>query len=356
MKSPILRLRKTSIASLLAPALMLLSGLTSTSFAATIVVPNSVASSDGNISNGFPFDDPMRYQQVFAASEFSAFARPQFITQIAFRPEFCTWSFESTLPHVQINLSTTPKAPDGLDATYANNVGGDDTIVFSGPLTASSAATCSWPEDFDIVINLQTPFFYDPSLGNLLLDIRNFEPNPLEIFSWNLDADYSDTISRLYGPVNNLTGLFDSLGLVTQFTTSGATTGQGGANVNLTYSEQEIWLCTEPVRLEYWVRTVEHDQSDATGGSRSIWQVSFHGTGVGLSTENQWQWHGSTSFKSIENAAGGKAETMITRIHAPLLGQRGSYHLWIDVHFTVTPDGDWITDWYIEEPWCQGLD
>lgn len=33
---------------------------------------------------------------------------------------------------------------------------------------------------FDLVLDVDDVFFYDPALGNLLLDIRNFTPDPAE--------------------------------------------------------------------------------------------------------------------------------------------------------------------------------
>ena len=56
----------------------------------TIVVPNSLASVEGNTNNAFPFIiggvsvPSMRYQEVFGASQFPG---PGLITQIAFRPD-----------------------------------------------------------------------------------------------------------------------------------------------------------------------------------------------------------------------------------------------------------------------------
>ena len=80
-------------------------------------------------------------------------------------------------PNIRINLSTTSQVPDGLSNTFAENVGADDTVVFNGALPLSSAVTGpdGGPKAFDIVITLQTPFWYDPTAGNLLLDVRNFE-------------------------------------------------------------------------------------------------------------------------------------------------------------------------------------
>ena len=213
---------------LLVTVCLALLGLAGPSFGATIVVPNNRATVEGNADNGFPFNigaNSMRYQQVFDASEFGALSTPELITKIAFRPDatFQGKPFASTLTNVQINLSTTGAAVDGLSPTFASNVGGDETVVFSGPLFLASADTgpVAGPKAFDIVINLQTPFLYDPNLGNLLLDVRNF---PISLTT-QFDASRStgDPISRVFSTsasgVNDLTGRTDSDALIAQFTT-----------------------------------------------------------------------------------------------------------------------------------------
>jgi len=199
--------------------------------AGVIVVPNAQTATEGNDDNGYPFNianfglNSQRYQQVYNASDFlAAFGGgPKLITQIAFRPNPDVGSsFSSTLPNVQIDLSTTSKTADGLSTTFAANVGADDTVVHSGPLSLSSAFTgpASGPKDFDIVISLTTPFLYDPTKGNLLLDVRNFGGG----FTTQFDAEQftGDAISRVFtndaNGVNDATGSPDTVGLVTQFT------------------------------------------------------------------------------------------------------------------------------------------
>jgi len=189
-----------------------------------VVVPNSARNIEGNSNNGYPFDlsetglSSQRYQQVYAASQFGGAG---FITQIIFRPDASFGhAFTFTLSDIQIDLSTTQAEDDGLSATYANNVGADDTIVFGrGPLTLSSAFTGppNGPKDFDIVITLTHPFFYDPANGNLLLDVRNFGGGTTTFF--DAVATFADGTSRLFNSnVNGTTGTTDTSGLVTGFT------------------------------------------------------------------------------------------------------------------------------------------
>jgi hypothetical protein len=71
---------------------------------------------------------------------------------------------------VRISLSTTSRAPDNLSATFADNVGVDESVVFSGDLVFTSAndSVPGGTRAFDILIKLTNEFNYDPSLGNLL--------------------------------------------------------------------------------------------------------------------------------------------------------------------------------------------
>jgi hypothetical protein len=145
-----------------------------------VIVPNSLATVEGNENNCFPFgfcegNGTMRYQQVYASSQFSG---PILIGQILFRPDATFGGgFSALLPDIQIDMSTTREAADALSTTFADNVGPDDTIVYARgalPLFSSFTGPAAGPKTFDITINLTTPFLYNPAAGNLLLDVRNY--------------------------------------------------------------------------------------------------------------------------------------------------------------------------------------
>jgi len=194
-----------------------------------IVVPNANATTEGAGTNAIPFSDfgtSLRYQQVYAASQFGALSGPAWITAILLRPDAVYGhSFSATLTDIQIDLSTTSKAPDGLSPAFANNVGADDTVVFGrGALALSSQFTgpVGGPKDFDIVINLTTPFLYNPAAGNLLLDVRNYNSTISTTQMDAVDLVAGDPVSRVishYGDgVNDATAYYvDSVGLVTDF-------------------------------------------------------------------------------------------------------------------------------------------
>lgn len=194
--------------------------------ATVIVVPNGSAAVEGNINNSAPFANfSLRYQQVFDSGQFSALSGPGLITRIAFRPDSQFGNaFSTVIADVRIDLSTTGASPDGMSATFANNVGADNTTVFSGALSLSSAdvAGPGNTRAFDIIIDLTTPFLYDATLGDLLLDIRNFSG----VVTTQVDATNvsGDSVSRVvsFFDVNATVGTVTSIGDITQFTVGAA--------------------------------------------------------------------------------------------------------------------------------------
>ena len=222
--------RITAVSATLLLGLDLCGGFAPSARAAFVVSPGAATSTEGDANNSFPFNitpvgvRSQRYQQVYNSSDFAALGGPALITRISFRPDNTGAAFSSAL-NVQIHLSTTGAAADGLSGTFADNVGGDDTVVFSGALNLSSAFTgpTAGPKNFDILINLTTGFRYDPGAGNLLLDVRNFTGGSTTPF--DSVKSTSDAVFRVWSrDVNSATAFVgDSIptsGLVTGFTTS----------------------------------------------------------------------------------------------------------------------------------------
>jgi hypothetical protein len=212
-----------------AKRLSLILGLITWSFAVTaradffIIAPNANATvpGDGRLDLA-PFNDPSRFQQIFDASQFGPPTSTYLITQIAFRPdESQKTAFSHTLSNLRIDLSTTQVAVADLSPTFLNNVGVDDVTVFNGPVTLSSANQpgLGTTKAFDITIDLMTPFLYSPAAGNLLLDIRNFDPQ----FTGYLDGQSADptspVTSAVYrdGTTISSRGSVIPFGLVVQF-------------------------------------------------------------------------------------------------------------------------------------------
>lgn len=208
----------------------------SPAFAAPIVTvsPGSAASVEGNSNNGYVFNtqngfSPARDQEVYSSSLFSAQSEPMYIKQIAFRQDVAGGASSVAIPDLRIALSTTSRGPNQLSTTFADNTGQDTSTVFSGPLSISTMQVPdnigSAPRPFDILINLQKPFLYDPSKGNLLVDMTNMHATKFS----SIDAVEATNlpISRVYswpaawGPSGGdlAHGISERLGMVTRFQT-----------------------------------------------------------------------------------------------------------------------------------------
>jgi hypothetical protein len=119
--------------------------------------------------NSFPFGSAYgnggtaEYQQVYSASEF-----PGTITITAlefYNTQFNSGATEMNSGNWTISLSTTSADWNTISGTFASNIGADNTTVFSGDLSQP------WTYGNTLVINLTTPFTFNPGAGNLLLDV-----------------------------------------------------------------------------------------------------------------------------------------------------------------------------------------
>jgi hypothetical protein len=165
--------------------------------------PFSCFASDGSGST---------YQQIYDAGEFSG---PLYINAISF---FLDDPGDMDTADYRIKFSTTSKTIGGLDSTWANNIGADEATF--GTFSVSGAMPA-------VLTFVGTPFYYDPSMGNLLMQVdvlALYFANPYESF---FQADYTGVVTqRLYAYGGSATGVANATGaLVTQFDFSPATNG-----------------------------------------------------------------------------------------------------------------------------------
>jgi len=116
---------------------------------------------------------PLRIQNCYSKALFPQ--KPVLIKEMLYRPaQLNGFAFDKKM-NLEVRLSTTSASPEALDATFANNFGSNLVLAFSGEIHLSSQNKHSNNiADFDIKIPLTTPFLFDPSQGNLLVDIKNF--------------------------------------------------------------------------------------------------------------------------------------------------------------------------------------
>jgi hypothetical protein len=145
--------------------------LCSVAFGGTIVVPNAETSIPGNSGVGGPISPtPAIAQFLYASGQFTG---PIEITQISFRASPGTGPADFAYGNMSAYLSTSPNSTTTVSTTFANNIGPDNTLVFSGTNVVLGDAGCSGSGvcPFDLSINLSTPFYYNPANGSLLLEI-----------------------------------------------------------------------------------------------------------------------------------------------------------------------------------------
>ena len=186
-----------------------------------IVVPNTLTTVEGNDNNFGPFfNNSVRYQQVYSASQFPSSTGPLMITQIAFRPDGSVTdpSLIIRFDSVRIDLSTTSRTPSTLSTLFASNVGTDDITVYNSFVFVNALVTGppGGPKDFTVAFNLN-PFIYDPSAGNLLLDVRAFESGGEISAPFDAQSNSPFTAHVDAPNISAASGSFFADGLVTQF-------------------------------------------------------------------------------------------------------------------------------------------
>jgi hypothetical protein len=174
-----------------------------------------------NNNNLFPFGGPTsfgnpatRYQEAYASGDFSG---PISITGIDFfpAPGFSSSLYSLYSGTYQLSLSTITADINTLsDSNFAGNLGLDnsvfDTVALSGPAPSPLTFTGG-------------PFNYDPSQGNLLLDIQITGASGAPLLSIPTGAAFEDVgpggpsgIVRYQNFGSGTTGF----GLVTEFDSS----------------------------------------------------------------------------------------------------------------------------------------
>jgi hypothetical protein len=149
--------------------------------AVRVVSPAAQENVEGDQSTQ-PAIAPNKLQFLFPAADFAGVpASQRWLVAFNFRgdqtqAQAVDWVFSDT----EIWISTTEKTSDTLSTAFAENHGADKTLVHDGALTQSLLATGA-PRDFANVTRFQTPFYYDPAQGNLLverIDRGGSLPNP----------------------------------------------------------------------------------------------------------------------------------------------------------------------------------
>ena len=173
--------------------------------------------------NCYPFscgasDGRTAFQQVYEKTQFSG---PMTITDFSIFGEPSSIGSPMDSASYDVYFSTTSKAVGGLDTTWVNNIGGDNAFFGTYTLGGAMPMTMTFAG---------TPFYYDPSAGNLLMHVNIYGLTVSHGYQSFFKADYTGLVtSRMWatGPVGDV-----GLGaLVTEF--NGNHVPDGGSTIAL---------------------------------------------------------------------------------------------------------------------------
>jgi hypothetical protein len=162
---------------LIGASLLLLAAIRSTQAAEIkIVSPSAYEDIEGESSVPDSCCGPFRYQQVFPAEDFAALGnKPHWLVGLTFRPDQDVTSPGTVLgPDFEYRLTTMPVGPPNLSMVFDDNLGSDFKHFYRGPqiLVPEVQGAGPGPREFynsDFPAGV-TPYLYDPSQGNLLVD------------------------------------------------------------------------------------------------------------------------------------------------------------------------------------------
>jgi hypothetical protein len=202
-----------------------------TAQAILVVIPASRAETEGDSGWGIPFGFNLqvtRLQQVYDSSRFSFLGtNGGYINDIGFRLNIVyPWSYSGVVSiPLTVIVSTTTNSVGNLNAAFAQNTGSNQVTVYSGTFPFKALALPGVVEPFAMVIPFNTPFFYNPTEGNLLVDIVSGlidESTGPVILDMEINAGNFISSSWAMNAPNSLNlptnGTAQTGGLVTQFT------------------------------------------------------------------------------------------------------------------------------------------
>lgn len=184
-----------------------------------VVVPNANTTVEGSYWSVYPFNliwasrPSMRYQQIYAATQFSTGG---LIDALRFRRDDNLIGFSAYGLDVRIDIGYAATSVAGLTAVFADNRGGDMVTVYDGLLNLSSH-TYTRPAPFEIMIDVANLFDYDPSRGDLLVDISMRNAVRTTFYDAAGTQQTATACVSSNQTVADLTGTVDRNGLVTRF-------------------------------------------------------------------------------------------------------------------------------------------
>jgi len=145
------------------------------------VIPNGLAATAGNSSNAFPWGTSastfpgLRHMSVYDSSNFTAASipGPLLISRLRWRANDSTSTWTGgTFTTGTVRLSTAAVDWAAVTTNFAGNHGPDLITAYTGPVVylPGTGLGVGVPGPYVVDITLTTPFFYDPAVGDLVID------------------------------------------------------------------------------------------------------------------------------------------------------------------------------------------
>jgi hypothetical protein len=160
-------------------------------------------------------------QFLYPASDFAGLpASHRFLVAYNYRGDRTqTQTVDWTFPDAEIWISTTDKVSSTLSTVFDDNHGPDKTLVHDGlTFHILGSEPPQGPRAFADGMRFQSPFYYDPSQGNLLIEQihrTSTSPNPSPYLDVKSTAGFS-IVGGNFNPDGTTGSLFTGLP-VTQF-------------------------------------------------------------------------------------------------------------------------------------------
>jgi hypothetical protein len=216
---------------------------------------------------------PFRVQQVFPAADFAALGnQPHWLVNDTFRTDESLTS-PSTVhyPDNHFRYATTQRGPNNLSTRFADNLGSDFKHFYRGPWTLVADAPRPGPgpkEFFNSYYDAGvTPYLYDPSQGNLLLDSMAWGGLPLS----GLGDIVPDMLTALFAPSPVATQGDRSAAFIHQFTFIPVTPGDYNRDATVDAADYVVWrkgLGTIYTQADYDVWHANFGQTIGSGGAQ----------------------------------------------------------------------------------------
>lgn len=139
----------------------------------TKVIPPTAAHADMAAYVTFPFAvDTGRFQHLVAGDAITGGAAV--LTQFSYRIDAVLGNAQAgrKLPALSVSIGYSSQTPATMSSTFAANIAGAQTLVFSGSYDLPTQPTLTGPGPWNLRFTWTRPFVYVRSKGNLLIETK----------------------------------------------------------------------------------------------------------------------------------------------------------------------------------------